>query len=406
MVRYANLRATADEILELADGRAVVSIPIADVRKVALAFGSPAERPILQGIAGSALLLGGVVGLVNVLRVLLAGVVTRFITVWITSGVLISLGIAGGLLLARLMKRSLYLAIDTARGRRKLEFSRDATREGAADFVRRLEAFTSSTHRAEEHHRLPKSSLESVVALQDVAERDRFLRMSGPTSPTKVVHRKLRAPDLDAFEFRVEGTTIDMIIDVVADYVTRYLEGGAVVRDGQTWTIGWFVLLIEVRGRVLRLLAPQGHPPEYDPEAGLELNLVVKHGHIPWSYGLEPNGPTMNHAAVVGEVAPATKSFLLTRGPAIDGIAGHSGWLLAPLTRPLTTPSERKFGVMRLYDLAVLFPDVVDYLSMPEGTTIEFDQGRPTVLFGGRRLDPTPGSLADTKLRLLREQMQ
>jgi hypothetical protein len=41
---------------------------------------------------------------------------------------------------------------------------------------------------------------------------------------------------------------------------------------------------------------------------------------------------------------------------------------------------------------------------MPEGTTIEFDQGRPTVLFGGRRLDPRPGSLADTKLRLLGEE--
>jgi hypothetical protein len=400
MVRYANLRATGDEIVELADGRAVVSIRIADVRKVALVLGTTAERPILQGIAGSALLLVGAVGLVNVSRALLAGIVTPLSTVLITSGVLISLGIAGGLLLARLMNRGLYLAIETAHGRRKLAFSREATEERATDFVRRLEEFMRSTHGGEEHHRLVKSSIAPVLTLPDFLELDRFPQTGGPTFPAKTVHRKLHTPDLDAFEFRVDGTTIDMIIDVVADYVTRYLEGGAVVRDGQTLAIGWFVLLVEVRGRVLRLLAPHGHPPEYDPKAGLELNLVVKHGHIPRSYGLEPDGPTMNHSAAVGEVAPGTRSFLFTRGAAVDGIEGHSGWLLAPVI----PPSERSFGVMRLYDLAVLFPDVVDYLSMPEGTTIEFDQGRPTVLFDGRRLDPTPGSLANTKLRLLREQ--
>lgn len=131
------IRATRDAIAEVRAGRAVVTIPRADIASVALRRGIGAERPIIEGLVGLAMLVAGAAFGRATLAMIASGPVTRG-TATFAAGAAFLVGM-GLVLLARVVRVCDLVELTSQRGeRRKLAFSARLTPEDRRRFAARL----------------------------------------------------------------------------------------------------------------------------------------------------------------------------------------------------------------------------------------------------------------------------
>lgn len=129
-VHCGNVRLTADSLVELDNGRPVVTVRRMDVQRMELRYGFPSERPLLSVAFGAVLIAVGLLPLFAALRqVFDAGrVVWKF-------ALIVPLAFAGAYLVVTTLQRGYYLLVVLTRDCRKLRFGQSVTLDELNDFV-------------------------------------------------------------------------------------------------------------------------------------------------------------------------------------------------------------------------------------------------------------------------------
>lgn len=135
--RWHQIRVRDGRLEECDGGSIAVSIPLTEVRRVRIAHGWTAERPLVQAMIGVAMIAVGVF------------FVIRFV-LWVAAGgnivdleiLMVGWLVGGPLVLAGALRRGVVLIVETGRDTRRLIVGRGATREDA----RRLAADLRRDH--------------------------------------------------------------------------------------------------------------------------------------------------------------------------------------------------------------------------------------------------------------------
>jgi len=133
-IEFAGVRFGLDDVSELEDGRVMVKVPKAQIRRIALREGFYSAHPVVQVIAG--IVLSGI-----------AVPPTWHLATWIVGGGtfvsieawLIAFMFIGPWLVYDALKRGRYLQVETVAGRKKLILDRRADARALEEFLAAVE---------------------------------------------------------------------------------------------------------------------------------------------------------------------------------------------------------------------------------------------------------------------------
>ena len=131
-VEYSGVRVTENSIAETSAGRAVVTVPRADIVEIVLRRGVASERPALVFACGGLLMGIGAVFARHLIMWLWQGGV-----LYVEEGFGIGLIVLGGLVASSALRRRYFVAVRTASDLRKLSFGREAACDEAINFLGR-----------------------------------------------------------------------------------------------------------------------------------------------------------------------------------------------------------------------------------------------------------------------------
>ena len=115
---------SADSISELDKGKKSISIRKSDIIAIALRYGFTAERPIVQGIIGGLLVLGGfVLGIIPIYRMIPQGDYGDGYNAIELFAYAVPLAIIGGYFLHASLAKRFYLLVRANTDKRKLVFT-------------------------------------------------------------------------------------------------------------------------------------------------------------------------------------------------------------------------------------------------------------------------------------------
>jgi hypothetical protein len=129
-VEFRGVRAGPDGLSEVEDGRLMVFIPWAEIRRVELVHGRVAERPVVQVIIGAALIAVACWPLLHLAYWALHGGMFLRAEAW-----LVAAGGVGAYMIWHALRSGWYVEVEAASGTRKLVFHGNVVEGEAQVFV-------------------------------------------------------------------------------------------------------------------------------------------------------------------------------------------------------------------------------------------------------------------------------
>jgi hypothetical protein len=133
LIEFHGIQVKDDGLYEIDSGRIMVFIQRSDVTQVSLEYGSLAQRPFIQSVAGVILILIGILPLLWLVDWAMHGGVFFAKSLFV-----VLFAIAGGSMLKQAVTKGNYLLVQTPRGARKLVFSGDVDDAEAEAFVQEI----------------------------------------------------------------------------------------------------------------------------------------------------------------------------------------------------------------------------------------------------------------------------
>ena len=198
---------------------------------------------------------------------------------------------------------------------------------------------------------------------------------------------------IQTFIYSVEDSIPDPLTDWFSGWISKYVEeraleaGANAFKDKEFIRFGWSRLRIRLVQKILTLEAPdfRTFPVEWKQDLTIVLQIAVLHNQVPESFELKSQSTFLDDTAVVGEAFDQLPMFM-SRSEQVEDAGGHSGWFMASMSEEVDTTDESKFKIMSLYEAAVKAPHILEYLAMPEGTQIVFENANPKVLHNNQDL--------------------
>lgn len=372
---YAGLRLRAGKLEELDDEQVRVGIPMGQVKHLRLEHGIAAERPTIQLVLGGAMMLAGLWGAAAFWRLPMG---RRSVFVLAATLCLAAVGLAVALTGRR---RCFYLALDLGSDRRKLPFAATAEPRGLSIFIAQLEKRTGV----------------QIAVPADFAARSRF----ATTLPEglRTISRQVRGRAVRSFSLSARDDSLfDVLVEPLATWLASYLEDGAEVRDRQAIQFGTQLLLTELDGEYLRVLASAGAPDAWSVDLRDQLLASYRQREVARSFGIDPSPPSPFALVSVEVAAAAGGPVVLHRlEPADLSVGEHSGWYVAALRERGSDGEEPPTLHPNVLDLAELRPELDEYLALPPGFSVVVDPRGVEVKRGDETLAPAPGSYLHAK---------
>ena len=121
------------------------------------------------------------------------------------------------------------------------------------------------------------------------------------------------------------------------------------------------------------------------------LRLLAHHKYLPESYGLQADIPEQGSIALVGELFDQFPMFMTRSEKDVD--LEHSGWFIASSAMGVDNTDESKLRLMSLYEVYIRAPHLLEFLSMPVGTQVVFEDSDPVVLSGSKEIEPQANNI-------------
>ena len=216
----------------------------------------------------------------------------------------------------------------------------------------------------------------------------------------KTIECRVNSTALDGYAFQVSDDLPDLLPSFLSDWLTRYIEGGAEFSDGQTIQFGFWLLRCEVHNRRMRLLGPKADamPVGWTEDTSMALTSMMTHKYIPESFGLEMDIPSFENTATVGRLFTEHPMFI-NRDERIDN-GVDSGWFIGSMRDDVDNNDPKQLSVVSLYEASLKAPWIHDFLSLPKGTQVIFENERPVVCRDFTPLEPRAGSYFAERVKL------
>lgn len=189
---------------------------------------------------------------------------------------------------------------------------------------------------------------------------------------------------------------IQTIEEMVAD--------GSVFRPGETFAIGWMLTRIaKSESGNLTLTEPDLDTAPLEYRAGVTETLRHKMIQVFScdSYGIDRERlmiPTINQLAIACQRVPETEALLLARNDSAD--PDDSGWFALCRDDDHDHQDTDNIGVVPLYELARVRPEIVAWMMFPTGATLLLEpEEPPLVMLDDEPLELITGSFVEQMLR-------
>lgn len=196
-------------------------------------------------------------------------------------------------------------------------------------------------------------------------------------------------------EYEPRGA-IESDVDWFCGTIEKMLAKGSVFKPGQTFGIGWAVLVFTDLGKGLlglQELDGSGHEGRFSKGVTRALTALRLQKSIAESFGIEDQieFATQRQTAICCNKLDEGKAIVLSRD---DGDEESSGWFISCTQKNHDHDDDANLKVETLYELTCEFPRLLPYLALPTGVMLMIDGDKIKAEDGeGRRLAIKPGSL-------------
>lgn len=199
--------------------------------------------------------------------------------------------------------------------------------------------------------------------------------------------QQVSSPWLDEFLFETDESSPEYVVQFFCNWLTEYVNGGAEFRNDQSLQFGYATLTCEVRGRSLRLLAPdfESMPIRLTRNLGQAFRIMVLQKYAAESLGFEPNIPSMLNTAVVCRDFESSPLFAERCEPA-DNNPIDSGWVVCSTDPAVDNNDPANLQCMSIYEAMLYAPQVLMFLSLPLGCQVLFSEQPPKIFRAGKEL--------------------
>lgn len=203
----------------------------------------------------------------------------------------------------------------------------------------------------------------------------------------RTIETPLSSPSLDVASFQVADDLPEMAVSVFTDWLTKHLADGAEILDGQTIQIGYSILMCDVNERHLSFRGPDfcSLPVKWVADLSAVFRLLLAHKYLPESFGYRPDIPSLRHTAIIGRRFDEMPMFINRLSPTEDSM--DSGWFIGNDAKEVNNNDPKQLKVVSLYEAALAVPHIAEFLSLPVGCQVMFDDDGPTVL---KEYEPVP----------------
>ena len=210
----------------------------------------------------------------------------------------------------------------------------------------------------------------------------------------KMITKAVRHPQFNRCVFNLDDDETDNAIAWFFNWIEKWTGVGDVAIDQQQIQLGWTSLLLACKDQCLTIYAPdfKSFPLQWTDNISNALRLLAHHKYFPESYGLQADIPEQGSIALVGELFDQFPMFMTRSEKDID--QGHSGWFIASSAIAVDNTDESKLRLMSLYEVYICAPHLLEFLSMPVGTQIVFDDSDPVVLSRNKEIKPQASNIA------------
>jgi hypothetical protein len=208
----------------------------------------------------------------------------------------------------------------------------------------------------------------------------------------RTIRQPVSSRSLDEFVFETDESSPEFVVEFFCDWLKGYVHGGAEFREGQTLQFGYATLTCEVRGRSLRLVAPDfaSMPIQPTRNLGQAFRIMVMQKYAAESLGFAPDLPWMLQTAVVynGLEDPGLQAYPLfaERCEPSANNPDDSGWVVGSTDPAIDNNNAANFQLMTLYQAMLYVPQVLMFLSLPIGAQVVFSERPPVISQHGKRL--------------------
>ncbi len=208
--------------------------------------------------------------------------------------------------------------------------------------------------------------------------------------------QQVSSRSLDEFLFETDESSPEFVVQFFCKWLTEYVNGVAEFRDEQTLQFGYATLTCEVRGRSLRLLAPdfESMPIRLTRNLGQAFRIMVLQKYTAESLGFAPDIPSMLNTATVCRDFESHPQFAERCEPS-DNNPLDSGWVVGRMHSAIDYNDPANLQCMSLYEVMLYSPQVLMFLSLPLGCQVFFSERPPKILQGGKRLAIAKGSFLE-----------
>ena len=181
-------------------------------------------------------------------------------------------------------------------------------------------------------------------------------------------------------------------VEMLRGFLDSQIAAGTKFQFGQTIQCGWMWFKIGADGNGDPIItAPKtgSMPMQFSTDCSDALNLVLTQRYVCDSFGVESdNCHAVQSAIVIKDIAYCKKVFIDHMD---DPQANASGWFFGASDSKLDANDPNNLELRSLWQLACEFPRSRDFLLLPVGWQVLFDE-RPIVFCDHERMTPIVGS--------------
>lgn len=175
---------------------------------------------------------------------------------------------------------------------------------------------------------------------------------------------------------------LDFGVEWLFDYFKNAIENGGEFKSDQTVQIGWMIVKLQkdIRGD-LEIWEPRLDfmPIKWTRGASNTFRQMSVQRELSSQLGSEPQFPSIMQSGVLPkDFFDVIKDFKMTR----DAPSGKdSGWVFAK-----TSVIDLDCKLASLFEIAMNYPAVIPFLSLPPGSFVEFKESDVVVSFGSKTI--------------------
>ncbi len=209
----------------------------------------------------------------------------------------------------------------------------------------------------------------------------------------KTITKAIRHPQFNRYVFNLDDDENDSSITWFFNWVEKWVATGDAAIDQQQIQLGWTSLLLVCKDQCLTIYTPdfKSFPLQWTDNISNALRLLAHHKYLPESYGLQADIPEQGSIALVGELFDQFPMFMTRSEKDVD--REHSGWFIASSAMGVDNTDESKLRLMSLYEVYIRAPHLLEFLSMPVGTQVVFEDSDPVVLSGSKEIEPQANNI-------------